>query len=83
MPTLTITANVLTEVVGDGTTPVGVLVKNTGNIPVDAVRSIALEALATFTGGHKATGYRVADNHTFHEKAEVTNTIFAVEKVDK
>lgn len=81
MPTLTITAKVLTEVLGDDTRPVGVLVKNTGNIPVEAVRSIAQEALTIFTGSVETiSGYRVQDQHTFRELAEETNTIFAVEK---
>jgi len=84
---LSIKATVLTETGTPLTssrqdlTPTGVMIKGTGSIPNGALRAIAQEALAAFTGSHESHhGFKVSAEPSFHEEAEDTITIFAVSK---
>jgi hypothetical protein len=77
---LTIEATVITQS-GTDLTPVGVTIKGTGSIPNGALRAIAQEALAAFTGSHESHhGFKVSAEPSFHEETDDTVTIFPVFK---
>lgn len=77
---LTITATVITQT-GADLTPVGVQIKGTGSIPNGALRSIAQETLASFTGSVEAHhGFKVSAEPSFKEEMDDTVTIFPVFK---
>ena len=80
---LTITATVITATAitqsGSDLTPVGVQIKGTGSIPNGALRAIAQETLATFTGSVESHhGFKVSAEPSFHEETDDTVTIFPV-----
>ena len=77
---LIIEATVITQT-GTDLTPVGVKITGTGSIPNAALRAIAVETLATFTGSVEAHhGFKVEAEPSFREEMDDTVTIFPVYK---
>lgn len=75
---LTVTAQVLTNTVGDDVTPVGVLVKaNSEHFRDDIARYLAAKALHVWQAEQGITDYVMGDM-VFHEEYEETNLIFSV-----
>jgi len=78
MSDLTIEATVITQS-GTDLTPVAVKINGTGSIPNGALRAIAMEALATFTGSHESHhGFKVEAEPSFKEEMDDTISIFPV-----
>jgi len=78
MSDLTIKATVITES-GTDLTPVAVTIKGTGDIPVEALRAIAQEAVDSFTGSVATHhGHKVNLFPSFQEKTDDTVTTFPV-----